>query len=872
MSTTGKLNVLIGANAENFYSAIGGVQKRLQGVSKDLDRISKDISMKVSAPLALLGGVALNTFSTFEDSMLKVKSLTGATDEQFKELNKTAKTLGATTRFSGSEVGDAMGYMALAGWDTTKIIQGLDGVLNLAAGSGEDLAKVSDILTDGLSAFGKEASYSARMADILAMASAKSNTSIGLMGEAFKYVAPLAGALKFAVEDTNLALGLMANAGIKGSQAGTSLKNTINRLVAPTKESQTALENLGYTAINTDGSVKPLAQILEELRGKFSGLTTSQKAQNAGLLAGKDAMSGLLAIINASDDDFYNLQNNLINSEGQAKIMAETLESGLGGAFRRMKSNIESVLIMIGENLAPLVINISDVVGKVTQVINDLSPSFQRVVTVIGVILAVVPPLIVAFGSIIKIVTSSIVAIKTLLPLLAGISAPVLAIAAGVGAAVYLIIKYWDEIKEYFTNGDGSTLTNSITELWNGSMQKITEAVKEVVKFTKELWSKYGQDVKDIFSGLFGVVYTQITNLLNIIGLLIRGITTTFRFFLKLFTGDFKGAFNVVKDFALDIFKTIVSTIAESFKSILNIAGTLAEKLGFEKINKGIEGTISWLDKLKYSATTTAEGVSELGDEVAELNETLNQNNNTDFGTGVGNGIRKNIIEPIREVKREFDLTASLVGNKVNEMGKKLLESSLTIQGSFENVNWTYEQYMSYFHEFENGTYVALQGILSIGDGIQQMFLDLFRTGQLSFKGLIRQIGMFIAKLLSAIAAAAILNVLTGGLFAGKGAVKSAFSFTNLLSQFSGGMFNFPLAGSRAGGGDVDMGKAYLVGERGRELFIPNTGGTVVSSDSLSKLNNRGSSSAGGGEVTFKIKRDTLVGILKQDERFKERF
>lgn len=297
--------------------------------------------------LSALGGYAIKVGSDFEAGMSKVQAISGATQEEIDKLTEKAKEMGAKTKFSASESAEAFQYMAMAGWKTEDMLNGIEGVMNLAAASGENLASVSDIVTDALTAFGLEAKDSAHFADVLAKASSNSNTNVGLMGATFKYVAPIAGSMKYSIEDTAVAIGLMANAGIKGEQAGTALRSMLTRLVKPPKEAATALDKLQISAQNSDGTMKPLSQTLKELRAKFSKLNDSQKAEYASSIAGTEAMSGMLAIVNASDDDFEKLTKEINNSEGATKDMADTMNNNLKGATTIMKSNMESLGIAI---------------------------------------------------------------------------------------------------------------------------------------------------------------------------------------------------------------------------------------------------------------------------------------------------------------------------------------------------------------------------------------------------------------------------------------------------------------------------------------------------------------------------------------------
>ncbi len=318
------------------------------GVKSGLSRLKGTVAKGVAAlGIGTMFKKAVDVGSSFESAMSEVKAISGATGENFEKLTDKAKEMGATTKFSATESAEALKYMAMAGWETEQMTDGLAGVMNLAAASGENLGTVSDIVTDAMTAFGLEAKESSHFADVLAKASSSSNTNVGLMGETFKYVAPIAGAMKYSIEDTATAIGLMANAGIKGGEAGTALRSMLTRLVKPPKEAAEALDGLGISAKNSDGSMKPLREVLGDLREKFAGLDDSQKAQYAASIAGQEAMSGLLAIVNTSDKDFEKLTKSIDNSKDAAKKQADTMNNNLKGAMYELGSAAEAVGIEI---------------------------------------------------------------------------------------------------------------------------------------------------------------------------------------------------------------------------------------------------------------------------------------------------------------------------------------------------------------------------------------------------------------------------------------------------------------------------------------------------------------------------------------------
>lgn len=339
----------------------------------------------VTAAVSAFAGYSLKAGASFQAGMSKVQAISGATEAEIEKLTNKAKEMGAKTKFSATESAEAFQYMAMAGWKTGDMLEGIEGLMNLAAASGEDLASVSDIVTDALTAFGLKASDSAHFADVLAKASSNSNTNVGMMGETFKYVAPLAGSMGYSIEDTATAIGLMANAGIKSSQAGTALRSMLTRLVKPPKDAAEALKKLGISAINSDGSMKPLNQTLSDLRIKFAKLDDSQKASFATAIAGQEAMSGLLAIVNASDEDYIKLSESIKNADGSAKQMADTMNNNVSGALTILKSNLEASGIKAFEKVKD---SLTELLKTVTEIIPKLDPIFDGVFSQLNSILS----------------------------------------------------------------------------------------------------------------------------------------------------------------------------------------------------------------------------------------------------------------------------------------------------------------------------------------------------------------------------------------------------------------------------------------------------------------------------------------------------
>lgn len=401
-------NIKSAINASNnLKSSLGGSTSGMKGLgsqSTSAGNILTSLASKAAVAVGAFVGVrqavdfgkdVVNTGMQFEQGMANVSAISGATGGELEALSAKAKEMGANTKFSAIEAADAMSYMGMAGWNSSQMIDGIGGIMNLAAASGEDLASVSDIVTDSLTAFGLKASDSAQFADVLAVASSKSNTNVSMLGESFKNVAATAGAMGYSMQDTTTALGVMANAGIKGADAGTSLRGVLTRLAKPTKEVDVAMSALGLSAVNADGSMKPLSQLIPEMQNKFAGLTDAEKGQYATMIAGKNALSGFLSLVNSSPDDFASLSDAINNSSGAAQSMADTMNDTVSGKLTLLKSQFEGVKIAIFDALGSsqfkgVLQSMSDGLGAVTPYVTTLTVAignglFSAIQTISGI-------------------------------------------------------------------------------------------------------------------------------------------------------------------------------------------------------------------------------------------------------------------------------------------------------------------------------------------------------------------------------------------------------------------------------------------------------------------------------------------------------
>lgn len=518
------------ANTGELDSALKQTESKIKKSSDSIETKQKEAFKSVEKG-AMVAGAALGAFAAssvnvginFDSAMSKVQAISGATGEDLTKLRDKAKEMGRTTKFSATESAQALTYMAMAGWKTNDMLDGLEGIMNLAAASGEDLATTSDIVTDALTAFGYSAKDANHFADVLAKASSNANTNVSMMGESFKYVGTQAGTLGYTVEDTALALGLMANAGIKSSQAGTELNTIFTRLATNMNGSRDELEKLGISFYNADGSARPFVDILDELRVATKDLTTEQQANLAFALTGQRAQAGLNAMLNASAEDYNKLKTAIGNADGASKEMADTMLNNTGGALTLLKSNFEGLQLEIAEKLSPALNGMIQGLSGFVTWLSENQWVFPMITAGISSILAL--------GLGMKIVSL----IGTLTALSSPVKILILSITAIAGLATW-VIENWSGITDFFgglfgmvgeiVSGAFEGLVNGAKAAWDG----ITGIFKNLANFFGSIFSKAWEAVKKVFSTggrIFDGIKDGIVNAFKaVVNAIIRGINT----------------------------------------------------------------------------------------------------------------------------------------------------------------------------------------------------------------------------------------------------------------------------------------------------------------------------------------------------------
>ena len=667
---------------------IAAAGDKFEKAGDSITNAGKQISV-ASAAVTGLGVAAVKTAADFDSAMANVAAISGATGDDLQALRDKAREMGEKTKFSASEAADAMSYMAMAGWKTGDMLSGIEGIMHLAAASGEDLATTSDIVTDALTAFGLTAEDSAHFADILAAASSNANTNVSMMGETFKYCAPVAGALGYSAEDVAEAIGLMGNAGIKSTQAGTALRTMMTKLQGELKLSGEALGEVTIQTANADGSMRELSDILADCRTAFSKMSESEAAAAAETLVGKNAMSGFLALMNSAPGDIDKLRNAIDNCDGSAENMAAIMQDNLNGQLTILKSQLEELAISFGEMLMPVIRKVVTAVQGFVDKLNNMDEAQRKTIITIGLVIAALGPFLVILGTVISTVGKSMkayasatkgikklmVAVKSgtgifgkLGTALGGISAPVLAIVAVIAVLVAAFTHLW-KTNDGFRENIIATWTQ-IKETVNNFCQGIVDRLNSlgfefssITEVLKAVWDGFCNLLGPVFEGAFRFISDTLSTVLDV-------ILNTVDFFIAVFSGDWEGAWEAVKNIFSSIWNGLVSwftNILETIKGVLDVAlgwiGSSWEQVWsgvknfFTNIWNGIKAFIS--STINSISTTISNVITGIKTTVSNVFNSIKTtisnifNGIKDTATTVWNAIKNAITTPIENAKEK---------------------------------------------------------------------------------------------------------------------------------------------------------------------------------------------------------------------------
>ena len=721
------------AEANKTLTNLGDVGKSMESIGNSVAGAGKNITEKVTAPILGVGTAAVTVASDFDAQMSKVSAISGATGDDLDALRGKAREMGAKTKFSASEAGAAMEYMAMAGWKTGDMLDGVEGIMNLAAASGEDLATTSDIVTDALTGFGMTAADSGRFADVLAAASSNANTNVSMLGESFKYVAPVAGALGYSAEDTSVALGLMANSGIKASQSGTALRTLLTNMAKPTDKMAIAMEKLGVSLDDGEGNMLSLMDVMKQLRTGFGELKIPQeefnrelekldtaysngeistkkynkgvsdlmkqaygaegalKAETAAMLAGKEGMSGLLAIVNSSDADFEKLTDAIYNSEGSAENMANTMQDNLAGQLTILKSQLEELSISFGEILMPAIRDIVSRVQEFVDKLNSMDDSTRENIIKIAAMAAAIGPLLLVVGTLVSKIGSALQIFEKfgkgfltlaghakngtgifgkLSAAISGLSAPMVAVAAVVAVLVGAFVHLWNTNEEFRDN------VLAIWERIKGAFEEFTRGITErlgtlginfegITQTISTVWNGFCELLAPVFEGAFSAVAAVIETVLDV-------ITGLLDVFIGIFTGDWEQTWTGVKE----IFSGIWDGICGVFESVLGTLQGIADTvLGWFGTNWGAawEGIKTAFESVWNGITSFFSGIwdgitSAVSSALESVKNTVSSAWNTVAGvfTSVWNTVSDTVSSAWETIKNVVQVGIMLVGSLID--------------------------------------------------------------------------------------------------------------------------------------------------------------------------------------------------------------
>ena len=555
-------------NSHTALEKMGVLGETLQSAGDKISGVGQKL-LPVTAGVTALGTIAVKTGADFDAAMSKVAAVSGATGSEMDALREKAREMGSKTKFSASEAADAMNYMAMAGWKTNDMLSGIEGIMNLAAASGEDLASTSDIVTDALTAFGLSASDSGHFADILAAASSNANTNVSMMGETFKYAAPVLGSLGYSAEDS-----------------------AITNLAKPTDTVASAMEQYGISLTDSSGKMYSLRELMEQLRQKLGGLSEAEQAQAAASLFGKEAMSGMLAIINGSPADFEKLSNAIDTCSdavdgynGTTEKMAAVMQDNLAGQVTILKSQLEELAISFSDILMPTIRSIVSRIQELVDKLNQLDPQTKETIAKIALVAAALGPMLIALGKTVSSVGTVFSAISKLPALFSAVQSgigavtgalgvslsPLLAVIAAVAALAAAFVHLWNTNETFKNNiiGIWEQIKSTFTGLTQGITDRLNALGFDFESFTdvlKAAWDGLCNLLAPIFEGVF-------QNISNIFSGFADIFLNSLDVLIGLFTGDWEQCWNGIKG----IFTSIWNFVVNTFRNIMNTLKGIAD-------------------------------------------------------------------------------------------------------------------------------------------------------------------------------------------------------------------------------------------------------------------------------------------------------
>lgn len=551
-----------GQQLKGFTDSTTSTGDKMTSLGAGLKTVGSNMSKYVTVPLAGIGAASVKTAADFEKSMDNVSALSGATGDDLKKLENLAREMGSTTQFSASEAADALGYMALAGWDTEQSMGALPGVLDLAAASNMQLAEASDMVTDYLSAFGEEADQAGRMADVLAYAQANSNTSTQQLGEAFKNCAVNANSFGLDIEQTTALLGKLGDQGLKGSEAGTALNAVFRDMSSKMKDGAIQIGNTSVKITDANGNFKSMTEIIAGVEKATDGLSESEKMVALQSTFTADSIKAMGIFMNTGADNIEAFTNELYKSDGAASDMAATMNDNLSGQLTALGSAVEGAGISIGNALLPVIKQLVEWINNLVTWFNNLSPGIQTAITIFGLVVAAIGPVLLivgqlctAIGGLITFFGAGGVGAGVLSAAIGALSGPV-GIAIGIITALIaigtLLYQNWDTIKA------------KCTEIWGYISDWMSKTWESIKSSTTETWNS----IKDALSSVWGNIKSVISVPVEYIKSLIE---ITWNFIYSTTSSIWNSIYGILKS-VWDLIKSVIDLAAAAIKLVITVA------------------------------------------------------------------------------------------------------------------------------------------------------------------------------------------------------------------------------------------------------------------------------------------------------------
>lgn len=680
---------------------IAQVGDKMKTFGDNLSSVGTSLTRNVTTPIVGVSAAAVKTAADFDSAMSEVSAISGATGSDFDALREKARELGSKTKFSATEAAQGMTYMSMAGWKTADMLEGIEGVMNLAAASGEDLAVTSDIVTDALTAFGLSAKDSGHFSDILAAASSNANTNVSMMGETFKYCAPIAGSLGYSAEDVAVAIGLLGNAGIKSSQAGTTLRKMMTELTGELEISGKAFGDVTIQTTNADGSMKDFSQILSEMRVYFGQMTEAEQASTAEMLVGKTAMSGLLALMNAAPSDIDKLTKAIDNCDGSAEKMAAVMQDNLAGQLTILKSQLQELAISFGDILVPVIRDVVTHIQNLVDKFNQLDPHTKELIVKIGLIVAAVGPVLIIVGKVI----SAIGTIMSILPALGGVIStitggasalfavlaanPIGLVVAAIAALIAIFVTLWnkcDGFREFWIN-----LWENVKSVFNKAWEGMKSVFSAVIDFIKSNWQGLLLFLVNPVAGAFKLIYDNCESFRRFWDNFLEGVKNVFTSIWEGIKKAFTTIAEAIKTVAKESFEQMKNIIQTTLEAIKTVCSTVwnAIKTVIETVIKNIASFVktAW-EGIKNTISSVMEAIHSVISRVWESIKSTTQavlDFLKELITSAWNAIKETITSIMESIKSTLIDAWNTIKNTVTSVVNAIRQTVVSTWESMKN-------------------------------------------------------------------------------------------------------------------------------------------------------------------------------------------